>query len=151
MNDRNWQEMGIVWLTEKVAKRDGNTKVEMHGDAYIPQVVDVSAAVEHFGNDCIAGALNGTSWRVAAQDVNRRLKAAGQSEDAIKDAIYNRIKGIRNTAVGGSRTVVVYKLPNGTSYSGTDLVEYQQAFIAALVDLGVDNATTIAKAQALTL
>lgn len=150
--EQNWADYGIAWLEEEVAKRtDGNTKVIINGAAQIPQVIDVQKALDHFGNEAIAGALNGTSWRVAAQDVNRRMLPGKPSVDVLRQAVYNRLLGIRNAASVVTKTVKVYTLPNGTSYTGSDLLEYQQAFIAAMVDLGIDSATAISKSQALAL
>lgn len=143
--DRNWEDTGISWLEEKVSTKAGNTKVEVSGTAQIPQVDDVQKALEHFGEEAFKGGLNGTSWRVAAQDVNRRLLPTKPTVEQLREAVYNRLKGIRNAAVGvRTVTVKVYTLADGTSFvpdanksTQENTVALQAAATAALVDKGV--------------
>jgi len=151
---RDWNSYGITWLSENVSKTEGSTKVQLNGTAQIPSVTDLDKVIDHFGVECVTGSLNGTSWRVMAQDVCRRMLKVGKHDvDEMQEAVYNRLRGVRNAAVGGTKTieVKVYALPNGASYSGTSLIEYQQAFVAAMFDCGVANDVAIAMAQKLTL
>lgn len=134
-----WADFGIAWTQEPVSKQMGDhaTDKKIIGTAEMPIVEDLDKFVAHFGAAVVLGIMDGTSVRVMAQDVNRRLIQKGQKGDAIRDAIYNRLIGTRNASRGAvTVTVTVYKLPDGTEYKGSDLVEYQQAYTAALVDLG---------------
>lgn len=142
---------GISWTAEKVSRTEGNTKIQIRGDAQIPTLVDLDKAREHFGDTVLLGSINGTSWRVMAQDVSRRALANGPVDaDALKQMVYDRLRGVRNATVA-TRVVKSYALPNGTSYNGTDLIEYQQAFIAAMVDLGLSSDIAITQAANLKL
>jgi hypothetical protein len=147
---RDWTAIGIEWNAEKVSKQQGDhatDRVVITGDAQMPVVQDLDKFRAEFGDGAILGIFNGTSIRVMAQDVNRRLLTAGKDAETIKEAIYNRLKGVRNAATATVRTVTVTvtvrDLPDGTTYDGIDFVEYQQAYLAALVDAG----TPVAVAQ----
>ena len=148
--EKDWKSYGIAWIQESVAKQFGDhaTDKKVIGTAEMPVVEDLSKFVAHFGEGVVLGIMDGTSIRVMAQDVNRRLLQKGQKGEAIRDAIYNRLVGTRN-ASRGTVTVTVYKLPDGTEYKGNNEVEYQQAYTAALVDLGTpaDVAMQIGKNQ----
>lgn len=136
---RNWNEIGLGWSVEPVARRAGanDSDKKVIGNAQIPFVTDLDKVRKHFGDGPITGSLNGTSWRVMAQDVGRRLLEKGTKDaETIREAVYNRLCGIRNTAIAGTKTVTVkvYTLPNGETYSGTDVTEYRAAYAAALID-----------------
>lgn len=153
---RNWNEIGLDWSVEPVARRAGanDSDKKVIGNAQIPVVSDLDKVREHFGDDPITGSLNGTSWRVMAQDVGRRLLEKGTKDaDVIREAVYNRLRGIRNAPVASTvvKVVKVHTLPDGTEYKGTDLAEYQAAYAAALVDQNVpaETAMQIAKLQTL--
>jgi len=149
MSARNWQEMGIKWLEEKVSRMAGTTKVEIRGMAQIPHIENLELAIAHFGAERVMEWVNGTSLRVTAQAVNR-ANLPEVTGEALRELIYQRMMGTRVRSVG-RRTVKVYTLPNGTQYTGEDLVEYRQLFVAALVDMGVDNEKAIQMATAITL
>lgn len=138
---RNWEELGIEWIEETVSKQAGDhaTDRAVIGKAQMPIVRDLPKFVGHFGDGCVLGIMDGTSVRVMAQDVNRRGIQKGMKPEAIREAIYNRLIGVRNAPRATVRTVEVkiHNLPNGTTYSGTDLVEYRQLYLSALVDAGV--------------
>jgi hypothetical protein len=155
MENRNWEEIGISWIMEDVSKQAGDHATDrvIIGKAEMPVVEDLEKFVSHFGASCVLGILDGTSVRVMAQDVNRRMLQKGGKGEAIREAIYNRLAGVRNagTRTVTVKTVIVHALPDGTTYAGTDLVEYQQLYVGALVSAGVDNATAIAIAQLQTL
>ena len=132
-------EYGIEWVEETVQKQHGDHATDravLNGKAQIPVVRDLTAFVAEFSEAAVLGSLDGTSIRVMAQDVNRRLLAKGEKPDTIRAAIINRLRGIRNAGSRGAKVVTKYALPDGTFYTGSDLVEYQQAYVAALVDLG---------------
>lgn len=152
---KNWEEMGITWAAEEVSKQHGDhaTDRRVMGTAYIPVVTDLGKFTESFGQACVLGILDGTSIRVMAQDVNRAGLAKNLKPDEIKDRIEARLRGVRNRPVGGTTIVKVkvHTLPNGTEYTGTDVVEYQQAYAAALIDQGVDATVAITIAQNQTL
>lgn len=137
---RNWADLGIEWSEEQVRRQNGDNasdKAALRGTAQIPVVKDLDKFVAHFGANCVLGIMDGTSVRVMAQDVNRRLLAKGADAESIREAVYNRLKGVRNATIATVREVKVYMLPDGTQYKGSDLTEYKAAAMAALVDLGV--------------
>jgi hypothetical protein len=147
---------GIRWEMEEVSRRRGanDSDKSVIGKAPIAIVDDVDKFRASFGDEAILGIFNGTSIRVMCQDVGRRGLERGSSVDVMKTAILNRLKGVRN-ASGGVRTVTVekkiYNLPDGTKYTGTDLTELRAAYMAAMVDAGVDTnvARMIAEQQEL--
>lgn len=141
---------GVAWSTETVNREpdgNGSTKVEATADAQILSIVDLEKFRANFPNadEILLGIANGTSLRVMAQDVNRRNPK--KSRDERRSAIVNRLVGVRNAGVRTVVTKVVekivkqYALPNGESYTGTDETEYQQLYLAALVDFGMPVAT----------
>lgn len=151
---RNWTDLGIVWESSPVSERIGSndTSKVVIGLAEIPQLSDVAKAIDAGLSDAILAGCNGTSWRVSAQDVGRSfLKADGkrmadgtykitdEQREALRERVFNRIKGLRSP--GGSRTVTVtvHNLPNGTVFNGSDETEYRQAFAATLIDMGVPS------------
>lgn len=145
-------EYGIEWVEETVQKQHGDHATDravLNGKAQIPVVRDLAPFVAEFSEAAVLGSLDGTSIRVMAQDVNRRLLAKGEKPETIRAAIVNRLRGIRNAGARGGKTVNRYALPNGEFYTGTDLVEYQQLYTVALVDLGTpaDVARTIGANQ----
>lgn len=155
---RNWGELGIVWIPGTVSRRRGKNdsdKIEI-GVGPIPQLSDVDLAIKADLADSIMAGVNGTSWRVTAQDVIRAyvesnrdsIKARqGNLPDAtdveeLRERIFSRLKGMRS---GGSntRTVFVAPLPNGERWTGTDVTEYEQLYFAALMDAGMDADTAL--------
>lgn len=143
---RNWNDLGIEWLEEEVFRKEGNTKVLVHGKAQIPQLVDISKAVEHFGADTLLAAINGTSWRVSAQAVNRDLLPTKADAESIREAVYNRISGTRRAAIVRTKEVKVYSLANGAEFKPDsskspeeNLTALQAAALAAYFDVGVPN------------
>jgi hypothetical protein len=153
MPETNWEERGIVWIEEEVSERVGpnGSDTRVLGKAQIPQVVDLQKFVAAYGEGVVLGSLDGTSVRVMAQDVNRTGLRKHLSVEEIRQRIDGRLRGVRARGVPAVKVVEVkvHALPDGTTYSGTDEVEYQQAYLAALVDAGVDAAVarTIATQQ----
>lgn len=151
----NWENYGIRFDLEDVAKRMGENASDKRviGQAPIAVVTDLDKFRAHFGDDVVLGIMDGTSIRVMSQDVGRRGLEAKDSLDTMKAAIYNRLKGVRNARKGGTRVVEVkvHALPDGTTYKGSDLVEYQQMYAAALVESGVPAAVATALASKQTL
>lgn len=140
-------EYGMVWNTETVNTAPGGNganKTIATSDAQILSIVDIEkfrASYPH-ADDVLLGIANGTSLRVMAQDVNRRNPKL--SAEKRRELILNRLAGVRNAGV---RTVVtvekivtktVRALPNGTTYDGDNETEFRAAYMAAMVDLGVD-------------
>lgn len=64
---------------------------------------DFDACVAFYGKEAIADSLDGTSFRVSHQNIARRLKAAGKSDDEIATAQIAFRPGKR---LGGSSTPV---------------------------------------------
>lgn len=142
---------GLVWLTETVntePDKTGSHKVVASDDAQILSIVDYDNFTANFPNakEILLGIANGTSLRVMSQDVNRRNPK--KSAEERRGAIVNRLQGVRNAGVRTVVTKIVEKivtvrkapLPGGGFYEGENEIEYQQAYIAALVDQGVDTA-----------
>lgn len=155
-NETPTLEFGIEWTTEPVQKQAGDhaTDRRVIGMAQIPVVRDLDAFAKEFGAECVLGILDGTSVRVMAQDVNRRGLSKGGNDakpEILRAAVINRLRGVRNSGSRTVKTVKVYTLPNGETYTGTDETEYQQLYIAALVDAGTPAsvATTIGALQKL--
>jgi hypothetical protein len=147
--ERNWEEMGISWSEEDVSRQQGPhaTDRRVIGKAQIPVVGDLGKFRAHFGDEVVLGILDGTSIRVQAQDVSRTGIAKGLKVGEIRERMYLRLKGIRNRPLAGeTKTVVKYPLPGGAFYTGSNVTEYQQQYVAALVDMGTpsDVARTIA-------
>lgn len=152
MESINWADRGISWTQEDVSKQHGDHATDrvVIGQAQIPVVNDLDKFRKEYGDACVLGILDGTSIRVMAQDVNRSGLTKGLKAEEIRQRIDARLRGIRNRPLAGAtKTVVVYMLPNGQRYNGTSLVEFQQAYLAALVDAGVPTevARTLASGQ----
>ncbi len=142
---------GIVWESEPVQKRAGpnaSDNVVWRTDAQIPVVVDLDAFRAEFGDAPVLASLDGTSIRVMAQDIARRRDRKTPVAE-LQALVINRIRGIRTRVSGAAATVTKYPLPGGTFYIGTDVTEYRQLYIAALVESGVS--TDVALNIALTL
>lgn len=152
MTTINWTDRGITWVEEDVSKQHGDHATDrvVIGKAQIPVVENLDKFRQEYGDACVLGILDGTSIRVMAQDVNRSGISKGLAKDEIRQRIDARLRGVRNRPLAGAtKTVVVYMLPNGQRYEGTSLAEFQAAYLAALVDAGVDSAVarTIATSQ----
>jgi hypothetical protein len=156
MSTIDWTARGIVWMEEEVSEQTGDhaTDRRVLGKAQMPVVKDLNAFVAEYGEGAVLGSLDGTSIRVMAQDVNRTGLRKRLTADEIKLRIDGRLRGIRSRAIANvvTKEVTVYPLPGGATYKGTDNTEYQQAYIAALVDLGTpaDVAMTIASSMTIT-
>jgi hypothetical protein len=153
--ENNYAELGLTFVSEDVAKQNGDNrtdKVTFNRKARIAIVTDLTKFTAAFGEDSVLGMLDGQGLRVPSQAVNRAMLAKGAKDAEIETAIINRIKGVRNAGARGTTTVVKFALPNGEFYTGTDEVEYQQAYTLALVEAGVpaNIATGIASNQKLT-
>lgn len=148
----DWTARGISWAEEDVSKQHGDHATDrvVIGKAQIPVVQDLAKFTAEYGEPCVLGILDGTSIRVMAQDVNRSGLAKGLKVEEIRQRIDARLRGVRNRPLAGpTKTVLVYMLPNGEKFAGTTLVEFQQQYLAALVDQGVGAqvARTIAQNQ----
>lgn len=155
---RDWAAMGITWQSRPVHRHpDGNKATQVHiGDAQLPIMADLEKFRAHFGDTRVADFINGTALTVRAQDVNRTAleKRNGVTVEQLREAVYARLMGARGSSVRTVevvRTVTVAMLPGGGTYDGTDEVEYQQAYAAALVDGGMDSATAMAVARTMKL
>lgn len=152
-----WDERGIAWTLEDVRSQNGGDNASdkvVVGKGPIPTLVNVDKAIKAGLGEAIVAGINGTSWRVKAQDVIRSTAKAkdGRAQlrdvDAMKEKVYARLLSMRSVAV---RTQVVEvkvrNLPGGIKYTGADEAEFRQLYVAALVDLGVpaDNAMAVAQ------
>lgn len=143
MTERNWAEMGITWVTTEVSRQHGPNKTDRSviGTGEIPQIESIDKAVAAGLGPAIMSGVNGTSWRVTAQDVIRSYiegtEKSKRSAEELRERIYKRLQGMRNTAVS-TREVVVAPLPNGEMWKGTDATEFESLYAAALVDAGME-------------
>lgn len=149
----DWASFGISISIESVQKQMGDHATDrkiVNDRALIPTVVDVELFMKAFGGEALLDCVNGTSLRVKAQAVARRM-ANERDTMKIENALMNMLRGIRSAANRTQTVIIKHALPNGKTYDGTDLVEYQQAYAAALVDAGIDTAVAlnIAKMQTL--
>ena len=144
-----YSDFGLDFTSEPVNKQHGPNKSDAtlwRKDAQIPRVTDLEKFRAHFGDLPILAALDGTSFRVMAQGV-ARSKPANTAVAILREIVYNRLRGLTTrTQLVQIKEVRTFSLPDGTTYEGTDEVEYQQLFAAALIDAGVDNATALALA-----
>ena len=149
-----WADYGMSW-TEAVVSRDAgpnkSDRKPVSTKAQLPVVTDYEKFVEHFGKPTVLAFLNGSnSPRVKAQAVCRGLIEAGHKDaETIRLGVYNALRGIRAQAAVHTVTVTIVKvtLPDGTIYEGTDETEYQQAFAAALVGMGIEGGMAVMMAQ----
>ena len=149
-----WANYGMTWETEKVSKQAGPNKsdrVAFHTLAQLPKIEDFSKFETHFGKPAVLAMLNASnSIRVRAQAINRaRLEAGDKATETLRNCVYNAMRGVRASA--SPIQVRVYTLPNGELFNGSDVVEYQQLYAAALVEAGVpaNIATALASTQTL--
>lgn len=152
MTTHNWENYGIRWDSEDVcrrADRNGASKVVI-GQAQIPVLTNLEKFRANVtdADAILRGIWDGTSVRVQAQDVARHALDKGKKDaDTMRELVWNRIIGIRTRTV----SVKSYALPGKTErYTGTNLMEYRQAYAAALVDGGVDAAMSTALASTIT-
>lgn len=159
---RNWTDIGLTWDESDVSERTGpnaSSKFVL-GEAQIPVLADTEKAIASGLGDAILAGVNGTSWRVSAQDVARSyLKANGKRDahgryilnpaqiDELRDRAFARVKGLRNPSIRTVTTVTVHNFPDGTQYTGSDEVVYRQEFASRLVDMGVPADTARAAAM----
>jgi hypothetical protein len=139
--DSTIEKYGIEFVSEPVSKQRGDHATDrvVIGNARIAVPRNLAKIVEVFGEECVLGSLNGTSWRVMSQDVSRRnIEKGVKDAETLDAAIINRLRGVRNASHGGVTTVTktVYTTPAGT-YDGTDEVELQAQWIAELTEQGV--------------
>lgn len=150
----NYDELGIRFDLEEVAKQNGDNrsdKVTFNRKAPIVIVTDVTKFRESFGDETILAVFDGTSIRVKSQAIARRMLAKGATDESIREANVNMLRGVRNATRGGT-TVVKYALPDNTFFTGTDEAAYQAAYLAALLTIeGMDEqvALNIARSQKL--
>lgn len=148
---RNWNDLGITWSGEKVSRQMGehrSDRVAFRHEAQIPVPADLTKIVAWAGNEKVCAWMNAQGWRVPAQDVNRGYLEAcanGTTYDVeqLRELVFNRLSGVRNSPTGGTRTITVTKRPlaDGTFYEGNVEVEYRQLYMAGLVDKGVPAPT----------
>lgn len=153
---KNWEAMGIKWDESEVSRQHGAHATDrvVLGKGQAPVIVDWAKALEAFGEGPIMSGCNKTSWRVLAQDVSRTCLEKGTKDvEAIRDRVYNRIMGLRNSGIAGTtRTVTVevkvYPLPGGSFTPSTDdATEGCQEYASALMDAGLDPAIALAMAK----
>jgi len=149
-----WADYGMTWETETVSKQAGPNKtdrVAFATPAQLPKISDFEKFEAHFGKLAVLAMLNASnSIRVRAQAINRaRLEAGDKDTENLRNAVYNAMRGVRATA--SPIQVRVYTLPNGELYNGSDVVEFQQLYAAALVEAGVPAAIATALASSQTL
>lgn len=129
---------GFSWSLEPVSKQAGANKSDRMelGKGPIMVVTDITKFEATFPGAILAS-LDGSSIRVEAQSVVRRMLAADKSVsvDEMKDAVVNKIRGIRNKSRG---TTVVTKFIGLDGQGYNSELEKKQADLAHLVDQGVE-------------
>lgn len=144
----NAEDLGIRWESSPVQKRigpNGSDMREWRSDAQIPVVVDLDKARKGFTDDVVLSGINGTSWRVQAQDVARRLPANTPVAE-LQAAVIARLQGMRRSPGSRVREIVRYpRLDNPTVL--VEMTGNPAADLAALVDAGYpqDAARTLLK------
>lgn len=133
-----WAAIGIEWSEETVKRQHGDhatDRVQLKGLAQIPVLKDVAAFRANVpgADEILLGIWDRTSVRVQAQDVCRRGLEKQMTRDALREAVWNRLIGVRRKMASGPKPI---PLPGGKTYVGTDVVEFRQAYVAALVDTG---------------
>ena len=149
-----WADYGMTWETETVSKQAGPNKtdrVAFNTPAQLPKIENFEKFEAHFGKLAVLAMLNASnSIRVRAQAINRaRLEAGEKDAESLRNSVYNAMRGVRASA--SPIHVRVYTLPNGELYNGSDVVEFQQLYAAALVEAGVPAAIATALASSQTL
>lgn len=139
---RNWNEMGLAWATENVSENVSTTNSSQKrvvGQAQIAIVEDLDKFRAHFTDAVMLGIFDGTSVRVTSQNVCRPMLNKGKpSVDDLREAVYNRLKGIRVSVRSVTKSyVVVIMLPNGETYEGESEEGFQRAYVEAAVDMGI--------------
>ena len=147
---RNWAEMGIEWDMSPVSQQMGDNatdRVEL-GQIPVPRLTNIDLAIKSGLSNAILAGVNGTSWRVKAQDVGRRAleKNRKADRDAMKDAIFSRLQSIRTAA---TITLREHRFADGTKYEGDDEVEYRQLAVEQYVEMGVEASVAVQLASKL--
>lgn len=130
-------DLGILWTTDEVAKGTGPSKVVVCDYAQIPVIVDVEKFRAAFGDDFILASMDGSSLRVQAQAVARRM--AKDEPAAQRQAVLNLIRGTRNVRKGVREIVVrEFIVPSAEDFSDVTPVRAQTEaeLAAAIVDAG---------------
>lgn len=106
--------------------------------ALIIEPVDLDKMRTYLHDEAILAALNGTSWRVAQQDVCRNYledcskRKAKPMAAALENKLWDRIRGERMKPTGGPRKIVrVITLPGGDIYQGEPSVEALRSAVMA--------------------
>lgn len=154
----DWAAMGVEWETETVKKA---------GTEYAGAEICVPSNLDNIRkfvtDDTILGSLDGTSWRVAAQDVNRATLADWKQRgtklddthiELLRVRVWQRLMGIRGERRPAAVKIVekiverkMYALPDGTMWVGEDMNDYGAMYTAALVDQGVPASVATAIAH----
>lgn len=133
----NADDFGISWESSPVQKRvgpNGSQMMEWRADAQIPVVVDLDKARKGFSDEVVLSGINGTSWRVQAQDVARRLPAKTPVAE-LRAAVIARLQGMRRAGVRTVREIVRYpRLDNPAVL--VEMTGNPAQDLAALIDAG---------------
>jgi hypothetical protein len=86
---------GAHWDFDEVKTAKGENSL---GNVPLLTWDDPQKAIEFYGADGVTAILNGTSVRVTAQGIARRLRAAGKTDDEIAQAQVEHRPGTRQTA-----------------------------------------------------
>jgi hypothetical protein len=157
----DWNAVGMELLTHDpetgdplTVSKDKNT----YKGALLLRVKDLTVARQHLGDEPIVSALDGSSFRVAEQDVNRAYLVKCATEHTkpvpltLQRHLWNRLIGIRRkTEIGPRKPVIVevkvitIMLPNGATWvptPGDDAPAADQlrsAWLSTLMDSGVEK------------
>jgi len=143
MSSTNWDNIGITWSAEPVMRQHGDHATDRRtiGNAQIPVLSDLGKFRENVqsADEILLGIWDGTSARVQAQDVCRKMLEKGASVDTMREAVWNRILGVR-TRVTVPKS---YPLPDGKRYTGNDLAEYRKLYREAQIVTALAMGATV--------
>lgn len=143
MSSTNWDNIGITWSAEPVMRQHGDHATDRRtiGNAQIPVLLDLAKFRENVQNadEILLGIWDGTSARVQAQDVCRKMLEKSASVETMREAVWNRILGVR-IRVNVPKS---YPLPDGKRYTGNDLTEYRKLYGAAQHALALQMGATV--------
>lgn len=173
MSTVDWSAVGLAMLTHNPETGD---PWKLHRDnghavngAEFLWVRDAQKALDAGLGEAIVASLNGTSWKVTQDDVNRSYDRevatkgshGAKVRETLHHRLWNRLTGIRRSPEFRAPTVkivevtkIVMQLPNGLLFTplGSDVesvaAELRSAWMDAMLQLGVPAATVPAMAQA---
>jgi hypothetical protein len=145
---RNWENCGIVWHTENVAKKNAVGQRITIAGGQIPEVKDIekfAAAIAAEGGNIMNVMNASNSPTVKAQGAKR--DNPNESGEVLRERVWRTLVGLRSARRAAVTTVTKIYLVDGTLFAGTTRTELVGANMAALVDMGLPPALAREKAE----